>query len=123
MDEINEFVSNFWSVNTTVVKIFQKYAPAGLRDLQPNTAEPSTLSLTEISPWTNRVPMHEPWPRVLKIDEGDKDDGKQNEENDGYKNNVDWLDQYTNEGDQKSTKPIGVVEGDETNDRGPFWRR
>lgn len=119
MDEVNEFVSNFWSVNTTVVKIFEKYAPSGLRDLQPNTAAPSSLSLTEISPWTNRVPMHEPWPRVLKKDTGDT---PENSETDGYKNNVDWIDQYNNIGEE-GRKPIGVMEGDQENERGPLWRR
>lgn len=114
-----EVVSNLWSVNVAVVKAFGEYAPSGLRDLQPTTASQSSLSLTEISPWTNRVPMHEPWPRVLKKDKGDT---PENSKTDGYKNNVDWVDQYTNEG-KEGREPIGVVEGDQENERGPLWRR
>jgi hypothetical protein len=72
----------------------------------------------ELAPWTNRVPDHEPWPRVLKQDSDDT----VNEENDGYKNNVDWIDQYDNEG-QQGREDIGVVEGDEKTERGEFWRR
>jgi hypothetical protein len=76
-------------------------------------------SETEFSLWTNRVPEHEPWPRVMKQDSDDPI----NEENDGYKNNVDWIDQYDNETSPDGLEPIGVIEGDETNDRGPLWRR
>jgi len=74
---------------------------------------------TQIAPWTNRVPEHEPWPRVLKQD---KDDPV-NQSNSGYKNNVAWIDQFDNGGATNSREPIGKTEGDETVTRGPFWRR
>lgn len=76
------------------------------------------VELAEFAPWTNRVPMHEPWPRVLMQDSDDT----VNSENDGYQNNVDWVEQYNNVG-QDGREPIGKVEGDETLSRGRFWRR
>lgn len=112
-------IENFWSVNKLIIRVFDEYGPIPLRLLQPTFSEPSLLSLTEIAPWPNRVPMHEPWPRVLKKDKGDT---PENSETDGYKNNVDWIDQYTNEGEE-GRKPIGVMEGDQENERGPLWRR
>ena len=81
----------------------------------PPTFEPEDA---EISPWTNRVPDHEPWPRVMKQDSDDPI----NSQNDGYKNNVDWVDQYDNQG-ESGRKDIGVIEGDDRNERGDFWRR
>jgi len=114
--------TNEWTINEEVVREFENFAPL-FESAQPPIAMESKVSLTEISPWTNRVPMHEPWPRVMKIDQGDVEDDKQNEENDGYKNNVDWIDQYTNDGEKRNTEPIGRIEGDDVNDRGPFWRR
>jgi hypothetical protein len=110
---------NTWSINQEIVIDFDNYAP-DFSDVQPPFAEKSCLSLTEISPWTNRVPAHEPWPRVLKQDTGD---GPQNKENDGYKNNTDWIDQYDNETRPEGREPIGVVEGDQKTERGPLWRR
>lgn len=110
-------MSNAWTINEDIVIDFENY-DTRFEGVQPPFAEKTCLSLTEISPWTNRVPEHEPWPRVLKQDGGDT----VNEQNDGYKNNTDWVDQYDNEGEE-GRKPIGVVEGDQENDRGPLWRR
>lgn len=111
-------MANNWTKNEEVVQEFINYAP-DYADAQPPFALPSCLSLTEISPWTNRVPDHEPWPRVMKQDQADT----QNEINDGYKNNVDWIDQYDNVSSPEGREPIGVVEGDFENERGPLWRR
>lgn len=87
-------------------------SPESMRSPESDTEE------AEIAPWTNRVPDHEPWPRVMKQDSDDT----VNEENEGYKNNVDWIDQYDNEG-QQGREPIGKTEGDEKTERGKFWRR
>lgn len=76
-------------------------------------------SETEISVWTNRVPTHEPWPRVMK----QGTDKPQNQTNDGYKNNAAWVDQYDNSSSSAGSEPIGKVEGDEIIERGIFWRR
>jgi len=111
-------MANSWSKNEAVVKDFENFAPE-FEAVQPPLAEKSCLSLAEISPWPNRVPDHEPWPRVMKQDSGDP----VNEKNDGYKNNVDWIDQYDNETSPEGIEPIGVIEGDHENDRGPLWRR
>lgn len=110
-------MSNTWTINDEIVKDFENFAPL-FSATQPPFAEKSCLSLTEISPWTNRVPQHEPWPRLLKQDKGDT----QNEQNTGYKNNVDWVDQFDNK-TPEGLKPIGKVEGDETIERGKLWRR
>lgn len=114
-------MSNPWTKNEHVVIEFENYAP-DFADAQPLFATMSCLSLTEIAPWTNRVPDHEPWPRVMKQDKGEGDPTN-NEINDGYKNNVDWIDQYDNVTSPEGRQPIGVVEGDHLNERGPLWRR
>lgn len=112
-------MSNTWSINEDIIKDFRNFAPA-FKSAQPPFAKKSCLSLTEIAPWTNRVPEHEPWPRVMKQDKGD---APQNEMNDGYTNNVDWIDQYDNESSPEGLQPIGRVEGDEEIERGLLWRR
>lgn len=87
----------------------------------PISGNPATAdeSDAEISIWTNRVPQHEPWPRVMKQDSDDPI----NAMNSGYKNNVDWIDQYDNVTSPAGLQPIGRVEGDQTIERGTFWRR
>jgi len=75
--------------------------------------------LVEKAIWTNRVPQHEPWPRTLMQDSDDII----NEQNDGYKNNVDWIEQFDNETSPEGLEPIGKVEGDEEIYRGINWRR
>lgn len=89
--------------------------PDTIDDLEVNVP----LSETEFAIWPNRVPEHEPWPRVMKMDSDDT----VNTENDGYLNNVDSIDQYDNETKPDGREPIGVVEGDETIERNQFWRR
>lgn len=76
-------------------------------------------ALTQIAIWTNRVPQHEPWPRVLE----QSSDQTVNTLNIGYQNNVQWVDQFNNDGTQAGSEPIGRVEGNITIDRGMFWRR
>ncbi len=73
---------------------------------------------TKLAPWVNRKPQHEPWPRVLMQDTGDT----VNSENAGYLDNVDWVEQYDNRGED-GKKPVGKTEGDEIIERGQFWRR
>ena len=110
--------TNTWTINEDISRDFPDFA-ALFSSVQPTLAKKACLSLTEISPWTNRVPQHEPWPRVMKQDKGDD----VNEENDGYLNNVDWIDQYDNQNPPEGLQPIGRIEGDEEIERGPFWRR
>jgi hypothetical protein len=87
-------------------------------DLPPAVTIDVESDTTQIAPWTNRVPQHEPWPRTMKQDATDP----VNATNDGYKNNVDWVNQFDNKG-ESGRKPIGKTEGDETIERGLFWRR
>jgi hypothetical protein len=124
--EFNNFVSVFnshrhtitsgSSMGTTTTPTSSASNATEINDegLTPN---PDT-ELAEIAPWTNRVPQHEPWPRVVMQDSDDS----VNAENDGYLNNVDWIEQFDDEG-QAGREDVGVVEGDETIERGQFWRR
>lgn len=106
-------------VNQSVIDNFEEYSfTSQYSSFLPDYANVSELSEAEIAVWTNRVPEKEPWPRVLKQDNGDT----VNEENDGYKDNVDWIDQFNNIGED-GRKPIGRVEGDEEIERKLFWRR
>jgi uncharacterized protein (DUF2345 family) len=73
---------------------------------------------TRFAPWTNRLPQHEPWPRNLMQDNGDA----VNTPNTGYLDNVGWVPQYTNTG-QEGREFIGKIEGTDIIERGPFWRR
>lgn len=113
--------SNFWTVNgeVAVEKTKNDVAQETFENVQPPVASFSEVSGTEISPWTNRVPDHEPWPRVMKQDSGHE----QNTKNNGYLDNVDWIDQYDNVTNPNGLKPIGKVEGDEEIERGILWRR
>jgi hypothetical protein len=94
--------------------------------MQPDPAPPITVpsitvdpSNSKISIWTNRVPQHEPWPRVL-VQSNDK---PINTKNDGYKNNVQWVPQFDNTTSPQGMEPIGKVEGETDIPRGMFWRR
>lgn len=84
----------------------------------PIFASPACLSEAEQALWTNRVPMHEPWPRVLKVDTP-----KINSQTDEYKKNIHHNDQYDNSTNPTGMQPIGRIEGDEVIDRKDFWRR
>jgi len=92
--------------------------PANPIDMPDPVSVDVSADETKIAPWTNRVPKHEPWPRVLMQDTDDT----VNAPNEGYTNNVDWVEQFDNVG-EAGRKPVGVTEGDEDVTRGPFWRR
>lgn len=111
-------MTNGYTINEEVVVDFEQYNDK-FEEIQPTFAEKSQVSLTEIALWPNRVPEHEPWPRVMKQDSDDP----VNEQNDGYLNNVDSIDQYDNVTSPEGREPIGQVEGDETIERNQFWRR
>jgi hypothetical protein len=85
----------------------------------PVYAKTSCLSNAMQALWTNRVPAHEPWPRVMKGDTNPPPNAK----NEEYKKNVHHYDQYDNISSPEGRQPIGKVEGDEDIDRKPFWRR
>lgn len=85
----------------------------------PIYAKQACLSEAMQALWTNRVPDHEPWPRVMKGDTNPPP----NEENEEYKQNVHHYDQYDNKTSPEGLEPIGKVEGDEVIDRNQFWRR
>lgn len=85
----------------------------------PKYAKQSCLSVAMQALWTNRVPEHEPWPRVMKGDTNPPP----NSANDEYKKNTHHWDQYDNITSPEGLEPIGKVEGDENIPRGEFWRR
>lgn len=85
----------------------------------PEYAKVSELSDAMQALWTNRVPQHEPWPRVLQGD-SNPSPNKKNEE---YKQNIHHYDQFDNVSSPEGMQPIGKVEGDEDIPRKKFWRR
>jgi hypothetical protein len=107
-------------VNFNVVNGFRPFIMGAVREeYTPPYATPACLSEAKQALWTNRVPMHEPWPRVMKGDTNPPPNAK----NEEYKKNVHHFDQYDNETSPEGLRPIGRVEGDEDIDRGPLWRR
>lgn len=92
--------------------------PVGtVEEYKPKQADPSQLSLTSLAVWTNRMPMHEPWARVLLVDD------TTNAPTDSYEFNVNHNPQIADEGTKKTSGQIGRLEGDEITPRNPFWRR
>lgn len=107
-------------VNKNVVNGFTEFnLGAGYDDYVPKYASPACLSDAKQALWTNRVPMHEPWARVMKGDTNPPP----NSQNSEYKQNVHHYDQYDNQSNPIGIEPIGKIEGDEKIDRGMFWRR
>lgn len=85
----------------------------------PKYASVACLSDAMQALWTNRVPQHEPWPRVMKGDTTPPANAK----NDEYTKNIHHNDQYDNISSPEGLQPIGRVEGDEDIPRKDFWRR
>lgn len=98
-------------INQPVIDAFPQLDLTGAQTgVAPKLALPSCLSEAQIALWTNRVPMHEPWPRVIKLNasKGEED----------YKKNTDHVDQF-----QPLEKDVNRKEGDEIIDRNKLWRR
>jgi hypothetical protein len=107
-------------INFNVVNGFQDFNLDGLQSqYAPPYASPACLSEAKAALWTNRVPEHEPWPRVMKGDTTPPP----NEMNDEYKKNVHHYDQYDNKTSPDGLEPIGKIEGDQEIKRNKFWRR
>lgn len=107
-------------VNNHVISGFEEFDLGPFHDeYMPKYAALSALSQAESALWTNRVPEHEPWPRVMKGDTTPPP----NEPNEEYKKNVHHYDQYDNVTSPDGIQPIGRVEGDEKIERNDFWRR
>ena len=105
-------------VNSKVVNGFIEFDLTNYDGVLPKYASPSCLSVAMQALWTNRVPMHEPWPRVLKVDTENI-----NDPTDEYNRNTHHYDQYDNKTSPDGLQPIGVIEGDEEIERKDFWRR
>ena len=106
-------------VNLSVVNGFTPFEySASDQQFGPKYAYLACLSVAQQALWTNRVPMHEPWPRVLK-----GDTPAMNDPSDEYKKNVHHEDQFDNQTNSDGLLPIGRVEGDEEIERKDFWRR
>lgn len=105
-------------VNESVVNGFQPFPLDGIySSVIPKFASPSSLSEAENAPWTNRVPEHEPWPRTLMAN-----DQGINSKTDQCDYNTHHNPQFEDDGGAAS-ESINRVEGQDTLDRGPFWRR
>lgn len=87
---------------------------AGYMPRQAATAVPSNSGPAV---WTNRVPGHEPWPRTLMGNT--KDNNASSDEHEYNTRHEPQLSDSSEEG----SKLIGRLEGEETIERGPFWRR
>lgn len=88
--------------------------PSGqVDDYKPRQAAVASYSEAQFAVWTNRVPLHEPWPRTLMVDSENL-----NEKTDEHTRNTRHNPQY-----DADHKDVGRVEGDETTERGPLWRR
>lgn len=92
--------------------------PTGsIEDYMPRQAGISEKSAIGYALWTNRVPMHEPWPRTMMVDTPNL-----NAPSDEIEHNINHTPQYTDDSVEGS-KGIGRVEGEDVIKRGPFWRR
>lgn len=83
----------------------------------PRAAAKSRTSGAQIAVWTNRVPKHEPWPRVMMVDE------TTNAPSPDVEYNVNHKPQYDDDGSKDTSGQIGRVDGLDKYDRGEFWRR
>ena len=83
----------------------------------PRPAEKSQASNTSIAVWTNRVPTHEPWPRVMLVDE------TVNDITIDVEYNVNHEPQYSDDGTEEHSGKIGRIDGIDVYVRGDFWRR
>lgn len=67
--------------------------------------------------WTNRVPDHEPWPRVMM------DNETTNAPSAGPSSNVRHYPQYSDDKTAETSGKIGRIDGMEEYERNKFWRR
>ena len=88
-----------------------------VEEYKPKQAAPSQESRTSLAVWTNRMPMHEPWPRILLVDK------TTNDTTDSFEFNVNHEPQISDDGTEKTSGKIGRLEGNEIIERNPFWRR
>ncbi len=83
----------------------------------PRQASKSQVSGSGLAVWSNRVPSHEPWPRVLLSDE------TTNQPTDRVNYNVNHEPQIADDGTEDTSGKIGKLEGEDTIARNKFWRR
>lgn len=83
----------------------------------PKRAARSMSSNAQGALWTNRVPRHEPWPRVLLENETTNDFSA------GPNSNVRHHPQFSDDGTPETSGKIGKIEELVEYDRNNFWRR
>ena len=104
--------------------------PSKYQDYLTQFARQAELSEADQALWTNRVPMHEPWPRVLK-GQPQKDPAATQQYDDD--SNMYYQDQvppqrynlnrhHDNEFSDDSAW-VGRADGDQPIERNPSWRR
>lgn len=86
-------------------------------DYTPRQA--ATVGSAAVGPalWTNRVPSREPWARTMMVDTPEL-----NESSDEIERNTSHNPQFSDDA-ETGKKQIGRMDGEETYERGPFWRR
>lgn len=98
-----------------------RYEPADpqgfVEEFIPRLPGKSTYSEAQRAVWTNRVPQHEPWPRMMMVDTKHI-----NAPTDEHEQNVNHNPQFDND-NYEAANNINRVFGDEVVERGPFWRR
>lgn len=98
-----------------------RYEPANpqgfVDEFAPRLPGQSIESLAQRAVWTNRVPQHEPWPRMMMVDTRHI-----NTATDEHERNVNHNPQFDTS-DMAAANQICRVFGDEEVIRGPFWRR
>lgn len=104
-------------VNESVITGMPAFPLSGVYDaILPKIASSACLSEADSSPWTNRVPQHEPWPRTLM------GNNSSNSPNNESEYNTNHNPQFIDDGGTGS-ESINVVEGTDKIVRGQFWRR
>lgn len=83
----------------------------------PRKAARSSASNAQYALWTNRVPLHEPWPRTMLEDE------TTNGPSAGPFSNVRHKPQYTDDKTAETSGKIGRVDEITEYERNKFWRR
>lgn len=104
--------------------------PPALQSIRPKLATAATASGADRALWTNRVPEHEPWPRVLKAmpqkdpnatQAWDDANGMAYQDADVAQRHE--LNRHHNDEFHKDSAWVGRAEGDEIIERNRLWKR
>lgn len=104
--------------------------PAATERIKPTQASEASDSGADKALWTNRVPEHEPWPRVLKSQPQKDPNGTQAYDDQAGMTYQDAdearrfeLNRHHTDEFSKDSAWVGRAEGNELMDRNPLWKR